>query len=178
MMRSYSFDQRLICGIKLLVPATPRTGVMNYIRIVAVEIRVTRIDPAEIGQKGNKASVSLVDAVAGTVDLRNLSPGEHVAGFCVVDQTWLIIIVGWPKAINEKSDRACRLAAECRPVELRSERRSLGLGVKQLVAGASTGLDHAAVRVDKHFDLNQSLSTVCLCIPRVPRFFGGDDLEI
>lgn len=72
---------RPVKRIEPLVAAPARARVKNRVRRVAVSVRITRIDFAEIGQKRNQFSAALVNSVADAVNFRNLVPRKNFADF-------------------------------------------------------------------------------------------------
>ena len=72
-------QKRLIGSAEFLIAAASGSGVVDLVRRLAVEIRVARIDTAEIRKKRNEPAATMVDAVADLVDLSDARPRKHVA---------------------------------------------------------------------------------------------------
>ncbi len=73
---------RLIKRIEFLVAAPTCARVENRVGRVAVKVRITRIDFAEIGEQRNNAPVFLVNSVADFVYFADFVPRKNVTGLC------------------------------------------------------------------------------------------------
>lgn len=74
-------EKRTVSGIELLIAAAARSGVMDNVACIAVEIRIAGIDPAEIGKQRDKPAIFLIDAVPRAMDEGNERPREYSTHF-------------------------------------------------------------------------------------------------
>ena len=77
-------EHRFIKWIELLVAAPTCARVKNCVLSFAVNVRVTRIDSAEISQQRDESPVSLINSVPYAVNFINFIPWKNVAdaGVC------------------------------------------------------------------------------------------------
>ncbi len=79
MCRLDGVEHRPIERIEFLIAAPARAGVENRVGVVAVKIRVTFVDFAEVGEQRNQFAAALVDAVANFVKFPDFTPGENLS---------------------------------------------------------------------------------------------------
>lgn len=88
MRRLNRVEHRAVERIEPLIAASARARIKNRVGGVAVKIRVTRIDFAEVRQKRNNLSAALVNSVAGSVNFGNFRPGKNVADRSIFHFFW------------------------------------------------------------------------------------------
>jgi len=74
-------EQGAVGGVEFLIAAAAIAGVVNHVRRLALEIRVARVDAAEVGEQGYDAPIPMIDPIARLVHLGNLGPGQNVSRF-------------------------------------------------------------------------------------------------
>ena len=69
-------NKGLVSGVKLLVAAAARAGVVDDVARIAVEIRIAGIDAPEIRQQRDQPAVFLINTVPRTVKHGNQRPRQ------------------------------------------------------------------------------------------------------
>jgi hypothetical protein len=81
-------EERAVGGVKFLITMSPGAGVVQYIVGLAMEVGITGIYSTEISEQGYEMALSMKDAIAHTMDFRDLGPRKNLTNARVIEKSY------------------------------------------------------------------------------------------